>query len=450
MSTTLVNNVVENASQPAALVMPAAVEGNYVPLSSLRRGATVWGMVGVSEALRKLQDRIRSAATSELSVLIIGETGSGKELVANAIHQESKRSHQRFVAVNTGAIPRELVASELFGHVKGSFTGALKDRDGRFVEADGGTLFLDELGTMDARTQIGLLRALEQRVIQPVGSSREIPVNVRIVAATNCNLVNEVKAGSFREDLYYRLESFVIPVPPLRQRKEDIPALAAYFAEKVASEDGREMKGFTAQALHDLCSYDWPGNVRELRNAVSQAVILSATGLIDSSHLPDKISAARKMRESESIVIDAPQPAIAQPVQPRIDDKGRTQRLNGAQIQLSLEMGLDSMVVQIMQKTLEVCNGNVTRAAQILGISRKTIYNRLRSEGLGKDRMFAENEANEPMPPQQPRAIHGNSAPLFDPPPPVPAQPPVMPQSSVPAPQAPQPQAPPSPNQYSV
>jgi len=423
VSTSYVTAVPELTNPPAALVMQPTLEGNYVQISSLRRGATVWGMVGVSEALRKLQDRIRSAATSELSVLIIGETGSGKELVANAIHQESKRSHQRFVAVNTGAIPRELVASELFGHVKGSFTGALKDRDGRFVEADGGTLFLDELGTMDARTQIGLLRALEQRVIQPVGSSREIPVNVRIVAATNCNLVNEVKAGNFREDLYYRLESFVIPVPSLRQRKEDVPALAAYFAEKVATEDGREIRGFTPQALHDLCSYDWPGNVRELRNAVSQAVILSANGVIDSTHLPDKFVAARKARETESIVIDTPQPQAANPVLPRMEDKSRAPRLNGAQIQLSLELGLDAMVVNIMQKTLEVCNGNVTRAAQILGISRKTIYNRLRGEGLGKNRLFSESEMQgheSPHPPQRP--VFSSPAPLFDLAPPTPAQ----------------------------
>jgi len=407
VSTTLINTPSESSTQPAALVMPATVDGTFVPLSSLRRGATVWGMVGVSEALRKLQDRIRSAATSDLSVLIIGDTGSGKELVANAIHQESRRSQQRFVAVNTGAIPRELVASELFGHVKGSFTGALKDRDGRFVEADGGTLFLDELGTMDSRTQIGLLRALEQRVIQPVGSSREIPVNVRIVAATNCNLLNEVKAGNFREDLYYRLESFVIPVPPLRSRREDIPTLAAHFAEKVALEDGREIKGFTPQALHDLCSYDWPGNVRELRNAVSQAVILSSTGIIDSSHLPDKLSAVRKARETENVVIaTAPVPAPAAAVLPRPDASVRSARLSGAQIQLSLETGLDAMVVQIMQRTLEVCNGNVTRAAQILGISRKTIYNRLRTEGIGKDRMFADGDGPEnlPVPVTQPQA----------------------------------------------
>src|SRR5208283_2986908 len=243
-----------------------------------------------SEALRKLQDRIRAAAGSDLSVLIIGETGSGKELVANAIHQESRRSRNRFVTVNTGAVPRELVASELFGHIKGSFTGAMRDRDGCFVEADGGTLFLDELATMDERTQVGLLRALDQRIIQPVGSNKEIPVNVRIVAATNCNLQEQVRAGVFREDLYYRLESFIITVPPLRQHREDIPELAAYFAEKVGRENGREILGFTAEALRDLCAYDWPGNARELRNAVSQAVVLTHNGLIDLEQLPDKLS----------------------------------------------------------------------------------------------------------------------------------------------------------------
>jgi len=350
-------------------------------------------MVGVSEALRKLQDRIRSAATSELSVLIIGETGSGKELVANAIHQESRRNHNRFVAVNTGAIPRELVASELFGHVKGSFTGALKDRDGRFVEADGGTLFLDELGTMDARTQIGLLRALEQRVVQPVGGSREIAVNVRIVAATNCNLLNEVKSGNFREDLYYRLESFVIPVPPLRSRREDIPTLAAHFAERIAAEDGRAVRGFSPQALQDLISYDWPGNIRELRNAVSQAVVLTKNGIIDSSQLPEKLCVRRTTETSAQPVMISAYTSHANAIR---DDKMRIPQTNGTQIQLSIETGLDAMVIQIMLKTLEICNGNVTRAAQILGISRKTIYNRLRGEGIGKER-FNDSDVIDPV-----------------------------------------------------
>jgi DNA-binding NtrC family response regulator len=392
VSSTILSSSVDSTSP--VILPPQQVA--HVPLSSLRRGATVWGMVGVSEALRKLQERIRSAASSELSVLIIGETGSGKELVANAIHQESKRSHARFVAVNTGAIPRELVASELFGHVRGAFTGALKDREGRFVEADGGTLFLDELGTMDARTQIGLLRALEQRVIQPVGSSKEIPVNVRIVAATNANLLNEVKAGNFREDLYYRLESFVIPVPPLRNRREDIPALAAYFAEKVAFDDGREIQGFMPDALHHLCAYDWPGNIRELRNAVSQAVILAGNGIIDCSHLPDKLVQAPKPREVESVVVHSSAPVVTQPQVARTEDnKPRPAGVHGAQIALSLDDGLDAMVVQIMQKTLEVCNGNVTRAAQVLGISRKTIYNRLRSEGFVKDRNFVGGDGRD-------------------------------------------------------
>jgi DNA-binding NtrC family response regulator len=418
-----------NPAPPAALVMPQ-VEGNCVPLSALRRGATVWGMVGVSESLRKLQERIKCAATSDLSVLIFGETGSGKELVANAVHQESRRCHQRFVAVNTGAIPRELVASELFGHVKGAFTGALKDREGRFVDADGGTLFLDELGTMDSRTQIGLLRALEQRVIQPVGSSREIPVNVRIVAATNCNLLNEVKAGNFREDLYYRLESFVIPVPPLRARREDIPTLAAFFAQKIALEDGRELKGFTPQALHDLCAYDWPGNVRELRNAVAQAVILCNTGIIDTSHLPDKIVSTPEVQHGEAIVIGAPvHPAPLVTVARPEDQPLRSSRASGAQISLSLDAGLDAMVVQIMQKALEVCNGNVTRAAQILGISRKTIYNRLRSDGMGKQCGFSDNDSPNSVPPPPP----ANVSPLPQQPAAAPFTPPAAPVNSPPA-----------------
>jgi len=365
------------AANAAAVVngTPVPADGSYVRLSALRHGITVWGMVGRSEALRKLQDRIRAAASSELSALIIGETGSGKELVANAIHRESRRSRNRFVAVNTGAVPRELVASELFGHIKGSFTGALKDRDGCFVEADGGTLFLDELATMDDRTQIGLLRALEQRVIQPVGANKEIPVNVRIVAATNCNLMSQVRAGSFREDLYYRLESFVIPVPPLRQRREDIPELAAFFGEKVGRENGREILGFTAEALRDLSAYDWPGNVRELRNAVSQAVVLTKNGVIDSEHLPEKLTG----RTAES-GMNMPMASGSNGAMVGInsDMQAMPRPMLGTRISLALDDGLNSMIQQIMQKALEVCGGNVTLAAQILGISRKTIYNRLR------------------------------------------------------------------------
>jgi DNA-binding NtrC family response regulator len=344
----------------------------FVSLSALRHGATVWGMVGHSEALRKLQDRVRAAASSELSVLIIGETGSGKELVANAIHEESRRSRNRFVAVNTGAVPRELVASELFGHVKGSFTGALKDRDGCFVEADGGTLFLDELATMDERTQVGLLRALEQKIIVPVGANKELTVNVRIVAATNCNLVQQVRAGTFREDLYYRLESFVIVVPPLRLRREDIPELAAYFADKVGRENGREILGITPDALRDLTAYDWPGNVRELRNAVSQAVVLTKNGVIDSEHLPEKLTMGPGMGMHGPATLT---PAFSGPPS---DPNNAVRPTLGTRISLSLDDGLNAMVQQIMQKAVEVCGGNVTLAAQILGISRKTIYNRLR------------------------------------------------------------------------
>jgi len=376
----------ENKPKDLPVEMPA--NSSYVRLNGLRRGATVWGMVGHSEALRKLQDRIRAAASSDLSVLIIGETGSGKELVANAIHQESRRSRNRFVVVNTGAVPRELVASELFGHIKGSFTGATKDRDGCFVEANGGTLFLDELATMEERTQVGLLRALDQRIIQPVGSNKEIPVNVRIVAATNCNLQEQVRQNLFREDLYYRLESFIITVPPLRQHREDIPELAAYFAEKVSRENGREILGFTVEALRDLCAYDWPGNARELRNAVSQAVILTHNGLIDSEHLPEKLSNHGSASASSSNSLKAVPAAVS------TGGGGSAKPAFDTRISLCLKDGLNHMVQQIMQKALESCDGNVTLTAQMLGISRKTIYNRLRLEGRNSE---AEKNNEQPV-----------------------------------------------------
>ena len=361
----------------------------FVSLSALRHGMTLWGMVGHSEMLRKLQSRIRAAASSDLSVLIVGETGSGKELVAHAIHEESRRRQKRFVAVNTGAIPRELVASELFGHVKGSFTGATNDRDGCFVEANEGTLFLDELTTMDTNTQVGLLRALEQRVVQPVGANREHPVNVRIVAATNCGLADAVKAGTFREDLYYRLEAFEIRVPPLRERKEDIAEIAAFFAEKIARENGREVRGFTPDALKLLTAYHWPGNIRELRNVVSQAVILTQSGIIEQEHLPEKLTDLPVEPLVESTKLSMPNAAnglgginqaAAKPAANRPPDTGKT-------ITLSLDDDLGTMIEQILERSVDVCEGNVTLAAQLLGISRKTMYNRAREGSVLRDKL---------------------------------------------------------------
>ena len=228
-------------------------------------------MVGESEALELVRAMIRKVAPTDASVLIMGPNGSGKEIVANQIHQLSARSKQAFIEVNCAAIPSELIESELFGHVKGSFTSAIKDRKGQFELADGGTLFLDEIGDMSLSAQAKVLRALQENQITPVGAGKSISVNVRVLAATNKNLKEEIAAGRFREDLYHRLSVIVIDVPPLNDRREDIPVLVEHFLEQLA-EEGR--KTFSPGAMAHLASMDWSGNVRQLRNVVERLHIL--------------------------------------------------------------------------------------------------------------------------------------------------------------------------------
>jgi two-component system nitrogen regulation response regulator NtrX len=231
--------------------------------------------VGNSPAIRELMQRIEKVAPTNARVLIVGENGSGKELVARAIHAGSPRSGQPFVEVNCAAIPSELIESELFGHMKGSFTGAFADRSGKFEQADGGTLFLDEVGDMSAATQAKVLRALQEGVVTRIGASKSIKVDVRVIAATNKALEEEISAGRFREDLYYRLNVVPIQVPPLRDRRVDIPVLVEHFKAELTRSLGATPKRFGAEAVQALSGRDWPGNVRELKNAVERLLILA-------------------------------------------------------------------------------------------------------------------------------------------------------------------------------
>ncbi len=231
-------------------------------------------MIGESEAIEKVKEIIEKVAPTDSRVLIIGDNGTGKELVAHWIHQKSHRSNKPFVEVNCAAIPSELIESELFGHVKGSFTGAYKDKKGKFELADGGTLFLDEIGDMSLSAQSKVLRALQENKISRVGSDKDIKVNVRIIAATNKDLKEEIKKGNFREDLYHRLAVIVIHVPSLDERKEDIPLLVRHFAKRIAEEQNMKPKQFTDRAIKKLQSYTWSGNIRELRNVVERLMIL--------------------------------------------------------------------------------------------------------------------------------------------------------------------------------
>ncbi|GAB4373156.1 MAG: sigma-54 dependent transcriptional regulator [Calditrichia bacterium] len=300
-------------------------------------------LVGPSKPMQAIYRKIKEVASTDVSVLILGESGTGKELVAQAIHDLSPRKNGPFVAVNTGGIPRELIASELFGHEKGSFTGAISDKKGKFEEAHNGTLFLDEIGTMSIPVQISLLRVLETRVIERVGGNKPISINVRIICASNENLTKLIETHKFREDLYYRLNVFTIELPPLRKRKQDIPYLKNYFRELFNIELGKNIKGFTPEADKALKEYTWPGNVREFRNVILRAM-LSANEVIDVSHLPPNIMGEKVGSEIISFKAGTPLSEVEK-----------------------------TMVI----KTLKAVGGNKLKAAEILGISRRSLYNKL-------------------------------------------------------------------------
>jgi transcriptional regulator with GAF, ATPase, and Fis domain len=234
-------------------------------------------IVGSSGALQKVLSLVSKVAPTDATVLVTGETGTGKELVARAIHRRSHRSSRAFVCVNCAAVPRDLIASELFGHERGAFTGAIQQRLGRFELANGGTIFLDEVGELPLETQIALLHVLQEREFERVGGTRSIQTNVRVIAATNRNLRAALAAGTFRSDLFYRLNVFPIDMPPLRERREDIPVLVEYFVDHCTRKVGKNMQGITEESLDLLCSYPWPGNIRELQNVIERSVIMCET-----------------------------------------------------------------------------------------------------------------------------------------------------------------------------
>src|SRR5206468_7056637 len=248
-------------------------------------------MVGESPAIRDLRAVITQAAPSNGRVLIFGENGTGKELVARAVHARSLRSSGPFVEVNCAAIPEDLIESELFGHTRGAFTGALAAKKGKFELADGGTLFLDEVGDMTLKTQAKVLRVLQEQRVEPVGGTVSVPVDVRVIAATNKNLEEEIRKGSFREDLFFRLNVIPFRVPPLRERREDVPLLARHFIAEIAAEYGRRPKELSAEALAVLVGLSWPGNVRELRNIIERLVIMTPGDRLEARHLPAPLPA---------------------------------------------------------------------------------------------------------------------------------------------------------------
>ena len=283
-----------------------------------------------------------------MSVLIMGESGTGKEQIAKSIHDKSKRSGAPFVAVDCGAIPRELASSEFFGHVKGSFTGAVNNKTGHFEAANGGTLFLDEIGNLNYELQVQLLRALQERRIKPVGSNEEIHVNIRVIAATNEDLFEAVKKGDFREDLYHRLNEFSIKVPSLKDREEDLMLFANYFLDSANKELEKDLTGFSEKTIAAFKAYPWPGNLRELKIVVKRAVLLSEGEYISSTCLPSEVLAARHKERPE-------------------ENYGLFKNKN------EQELILDA---------LEKTHGNKSKAARLLSIDRKTLYNKLKQYGI--------------------------------------------------------------------
>lgn len=301
--------------------------------------------IGRSEPMRKLLEMIAMIAPSEATVLISGESGTGKELIARAVHTNSLRKERPLVSINCAALSESLLESELFGHEKGAFTGADKRREGRFMEADQGTLFLDEIGEVSPLMQAKLLRAIQEREIQRVGSNQTLSVDVRLIAATNRDLLADVEAGRFRQDLYYRLNVVTVDSPPLRARREDIPLLAMHFLAKFAERNRKPVKGFTPLAMDMLLKYSWPGNVRELENSVERGVILLSGDFISEKELPLSISQCVDVQ---------PDRQCGQAIQP-----------------------LEQVEKQAILAALEQTAGNKTEAAKQLGITRKTLLAKL-------------------------------------------------------------------------
>lgn len=325
---------------------------------------------GESAAIQRTRRLIEQVADTEVTVLILGESGTGKEVVARNLHYRSARRNRPFVPVNCGAIPAELLESELFGHEKGAFTGALTSRQGRFEMAEGGTLFLDEIGDMPLPMQVKLLRVLQERCFERVGSNKTIYCDVRVIAATHRNLEEEIAAGRFREDLYYRLNVFPIEVPPLRERREDIPALVADLIARIENEKRGSVR-LTAAALDALKRYDWPGNVRELANLIERLAVLYPYGVVDVSDLPEKI-----LRQIGSRA-DLPGSQVFSPI-----DLSSAEAVKLPKSGLDLKEHLSNLEKELIRQALEECQGVVAHAAQRLGMRRTTLVEKLKKYGL--------------------------------------------------------------------
>jgi DNA-binding NtrC family response regulator len=326
------------------------------PRSGRGRPTPGVAVIGDHPAMRLVLDRVEQIADTDASVLIRGETGTGKEVVARLIHGASQRRAGPFVAVNVSAIPEALAESELFGHVRGAFTGADKARTGRFVAAHGGTLFLDEIGEMPRAVQVKLLRALQEREVTPVGASEPVPIDVRVVAATHRDLEGMIEEGTFREDLFYRLDVVPIEIPPLRERRQDIPALAEHFRADVNAREGRSVPGFALDVIQRLGAYEWPGNVRELENLVERLVVVASNRMVVINDLPAHLRTT--VVDLENATLDLPE--------------------SGVDLRIFLTQLEERLIAQALERT----GGNKNRAAELLGMNRTTLVEKLRRRNV--------------------------------------------------------------------
>ena len=308
-------------------------------------------IIGESVPVKALRQQLALMAPTNGRVLIYGESGTGKELVAHALHAQSLRAKHPFVELNCAAIPEELIESELFGHVKGSFTGALEDKVGKFQKADCGTLFLDEVGDMSLKTQSKVLRALEEQRFEPVGASTNVSVDVRVIAATNKDLEEEIARGNFREDLFYRLNVVPFVVPPLRERVEDVPLLAKHFLREFSASYGRKPKELATEAMDVLTAYSWPGNIRELKNMIERIVIMNSQPLIQKKHLPSLLYR---------------------------DNSRRTAAAEAS----TLQQARAAYEKDFILRKLEENKGNVSRTAELLGLERSHLYRKMKTLGI--------------------------------------------------------------------
>lgn len=332
-------------------------------------------LVGNSVAIQRIRRAIEQVAPTDANVLILGESGTGKEVVARNIHLNSKRRAKPFVPVNCGAIPHDLLESELFGHEKGAFTGALSARQGRFAMAEGGTLFLDEIGDMPMDMQVKLLRVLEERTYERVGSNQSHQANVRILAATNCNLEQFVKDGKFREDLYFRLEVFPIDLPPLRERIDDLPMLIEHLSARLEQKQQPSVR-FSKEAIMHMAQYAWPGNVRELANIIERMAIQYPYGLVQPSDLPRKLYAENLRIEPAALNLDT----AIEPISsngaldvPRLPDTGMDLKNYIAEVEISL-----------INQALDDADGIIAHAADLLGLRRTTLTEKMRKYGINR------------------------------------------------------------------